>query len=120
MNRPISVNGTATTTTAPAAAASCSGLAWARVNSAAITTTGSSEQNVPARPARIRPASRGVGPAGRVRTYGSHGWARSSETPTPYENRLLVITAKQTIEAVAKVAPSGSRPTNGTTKKSID
>ena len=92
----------------------------AGVATAAITTTGSRETKVSARPARIRPAKRGAGPAGRVRVYGSQGCARSSATPMPYWKRLLLITAKVTIEAVAKVAATGSSPVNGTTKKSIE
>ena len=81
--KPMSVNGSATITTAPSASSSPVALTVASVNSAAITTTGTSETIIIARPARMRPAKRGPGPTGRVRVYGSQGWLRSSETPMP-------------------------------------
>src|SRR4029453_17282452 len=100
MPRPISVNGTAATAVAPIAARNAGPVMLAAVNSQAMITTGISEMVISRRPARTRPANRGPGPAGRVRVNGSHGWARSSATPIPYWNRLVVITAKVTIDAV--------------------
>src|SRR3954465_3034884 len=108
MPRPISVNGIATTNVAPKAARSANGVMVAAVASHAITTTGISDTTVRTRPAKIRPANRGPGPTGKVRVYGSHGCDRSSATPMPYWKRFVVITAKVTIDAVAKVAATGS------------
>src|SRR5258705_13398802 len=101
MARPINVDGNATPKTAPAPRRRPIGLVVASVATAAMSTTGKSDTNVITRPASTRPANLGPGPAGRVRVNGSHGCARSSATPTPYANRLLVMTAKVTIEAVA-------------------
>src|SRR5688500_15539158 len=107
MVRPISVNGTAISTTVPAARASRAGSTVASVQTAAITTTGVSDTNVSSSPHRIRPANRGAGPAGSVRVNGSQGCARSSAMPIPYWNRFVVMTAKVTMDAVANVAPTG-------------
>src|SRR5258708_2652619 len=101
MPRPSNVNGTATTAVAPAAASRPSGVTVAAVNRAAMTTTGISETPVRTRPDRIRPAKRGPGPTGRVLVYGSQGCVRSSATPIPYWKRLVVITEKVIIDAVA-------------------
>jgi hypothetical protein len=67
MPSPIRVNGTAATITAPTAARNAGAEMVAAVNSAAISTTGRSETVIITRPARIRPANRGPGPAGSVR-----------------------------------------------------
>src|SRR3982750_2117623 len=97
----MSVNGIEIRAVARAASRNSIGLTVASVRNAAIRTTGIRERNITQRPARIRPANRGSAPAGRLRTYGSQGWARSSETPTPNWNRFVVMTENVIIEAVA-------------------